>query len=379
MAYFFEPSRGPSPRRWGDFGRVCAERPATGGPTEHALSRPAGAGHPGRPDRGPARGGLAGRRGRVARARGECRCRAPARRSGSRAARAQHGRDEFDAAGPVLLDRSRRRPVRRHRVGDAAAAPRWRHGAGDAQRVPGHLDTAASVFVVALRSSAERRAEDARESLSPSCRRRSNRPPTASSRHRSRRPRRRLQPAIRAALGPRPAICCCAATTPTCAARCSPPSPTRGSTPSAWDAIEGSALLQASDVFRAALRARARARDAASSSAAAGARSGAFYSFRDITDRLAASQRIEQLSYTDALTGLLNRRLLADRFEFALAMARREGTPLAVLFLDLDRFGTSTTALATCSATGSWSTSRRASRPVCARSTPSPAWAATSS
>ncbi len=65
---------------------------------------------------------------------------------------------------------------------------------------------------------------------------------------------------------------------------------------------------------------------------------GRVYSFRDITERLEADQRIETLSYTDALTGLPNRRLLADRVETALAHARRDGTPFALLFLNLDRF-----------------------------------------
>ena len=65
---------------------------------------------------------------------------------------------------------------------------------------------------------------------------------------------------------------------------------------------------------------------------------GRVFSFRDITDKLEADQRIETLSYTDALTGLPNRRLLADRTEVALAAAKRDGTPLAMLFLNLDRF-----------------------------------------
>ena len=65
---------------------------------------------------------------------------------------------------------------------------------------------------------------------------------------------------------------------------------------------------------------------------------GRVSSFRDITDKLDAERRIESLSYTDALTGLPNRRLLADRAEVALAAAKREGTSFAVLFLNLDRF-----------------------------------------
>ena len=65
---------------------------------------------------------------------------------------------------------------------------------------------------------------------------------------------------------------------------------------------------------------------------------GRVFSFRDMTDKIEADLRIETLSYTDALTGLPNRRLLADRTEVALAAAKREGTPLAMLFLNLDRF-----------------------------------------
>jgi len=60
--------------------------------------------------------------------------------------------------------------------------------------------------------------------------------------------------------------------------------------------------------------------------------------FRDLTDELAAQNRIEQLAYRDALTGLPNRLLLTQRAEFALRVAERKGTECAVAFLDLDRF-----------------------------------------
>jgi diguanylate cyclase (GGDEF)-like protein/PAS domain S-box-containing protein len=65
---------------------------------------------------------------------------------------------------------------------------------------------------------------------------------------------------------------------------------------------------------------------------------GRVYSFRDVSERLAARRRIEELAYTDTLTGLPNRALLADRFAHALAVGQREGTPFATLLVDLDRF-----------------------------------------
>jgi diguanylate cyclase (GGDEF)-like protein/PAS domain S-box-containing protein len=65
---------------------------------------------------------------------------------------------------------------------------------------------------------------------------------------------------------------------------------------------------------------------------------GRVFSFRDVTEQLAAQQRIEQLSHTDALTGLPNRRLLEDRVEFAIAMAQRNGQPFSLMVLNLDRF-----------------------------------------
>jgi len=65
---------------------------------------------------------------------------------------------------------------------------------------------------------------------------------------------------------------------------------------------------------------------------------GRVYSFRDISERLAASRRIEELAHTDPLTGLPNRLLLGNRFEYALAIARRDALPFATLIVDLDRF-----------------------------------------
>ncbi len=49
-------------------------------------------------------------------------------------------------------------------------------------------------------------------------------------------------------------------------------------------------------------------------------------------------ERLHHLAYYDALTGLPNRQLFTDRLRQAVALAQREQRPLALLFLDLDRF-----------------------------------------
>ncbi|HJT18308.1 MAG TPA: EAL domain-containing protein [Thermoanaerobaculia bacterium] len=59
---------------------------------------------------------------------------------------------------------------------------------------------------------------------------------------------------------------------------------------------------------------------------------------RDISERKNVEEQIEHQAYHDALTGLPNRRLFRDRLTIALAHARRMNRPLAVMFLDLDRF-----------------------------------------
>jgi diguanylate cyclase (GGDEF)-like protein/PAS domain S-box-containing protein len=59
---------------------------------------------------------------------------------------------------------------------------------------------------------------------------------------------------------------------------------------------------------------------------------------RDISERRQAEAQIEYQAYHDALTGLPNRLLFRDRLTIALAHAKRQQTPLTVMFLDLDRF-----------------------------------------
>jgi diguanylate cyclase (GGDEF)-like protein/PAS domain S-box-containing protein len=58
----------------------------------------------------------------------------------------------------------------------------------------------------------------------------------------------------------------------------------------------------------------------------------------DITQRKYVESQLVHQAYHDALTGLPNRMLFQDRLTQALALARRDGRGLAVLFLDLDQF-----------------------------------------
>ncbi|KRA07521.1 bifunctional diguanylate cyclase/phosphodiesterase [Acidovorax sp. Root568] len=59
---------------------------------------------------------------------------------------------------------------------------------------------------------------------------------------------------------------------------------------------------------------------------------------RDLTLQHAAQKRIEELAYSDALTGLPNRLLLSQRVDTAIQGARQSDTGFAILFLDMDRF-----------------------------------------
>ncbi|HVA08488.1 MAG TPA: EAL domain-containing protein, partial [Acidimicrobiales bacterium] len=61
-------------------------------------------------------------------------------------------------------------------------------------------------------------------------------------------------------------------------------------------------------------------------------------SLRDITRRKEAEDRLAHAALHDALTGLPNRTLILNRVEQMLARARRQHTPVAALFLDLDDF-----------------------------------------
>jgi diguanylate cyclase (GGDEF)-like protein len=58
----------------------------------------------------------------------------------------------------------------------------------------------------------------------------------------------------------------------------------------------------------------------------------------DITQMKVHQQHVEQLAFHDALTGLPNRLLLADRLQQGINQAERSGGMLALCFLDLDGF-----------------------------------------
>ncbi|HWU04037.1 MAG TPA: EAL domain-containing protein [Novosphingobium sp.] len=62
------------------------------------------------------------------------------------------------------------------------------------------------------------------------------------------------------------------------------------------------------------------------------------YNIRNTSDRKQAEERIRYLALHDALTGLPNRSLLADRLERSIAHARRQRGQVAVMMLDLDHF-----------------------------------------
>ncbi len=60
----------------------------------------------------------------------------------------------------------------------------------------------------------------------------------------------------------------------------------------------------------------------------------------DVTDRRQLEERLMHQAFHDALTGLPNRALLADRLAHSIERAKRTGAEVAVLFLDVDDFKT---------------------------------------
>ena len=59
---------------------------------------------------------------------------------------------------------------------------------------------------------------------------------------------------------------------------------------------------------------------------------------RDITDRKELEAKLDALAKTDGLTELANRREFDQRLDFELRRAARDGTPVSLILIDLDRF-----------------------------------------
>ncbi len=72
---------------------------------------------------------------------------------------------------------------------------------------------------------------------------------------------------------------------------------------------------------------------------AAGKVVGAHGTVQDVTDQVEAERRIRYLAYFDPLTGLPNRNAFREALEATLVRAVRHGEQVAVLLLDLHRFG----------------------------------------
>lgn len=65
---------------------------------------------------------------------------------------------------------------------------------------------------------------------------------------------------------------------------------------------------------------------------------GRVWSFRDVTDQKKAEDQLRYAATHDALTGLPNRTVFAERLAEAIARSRASGERFTVVFVDLDRF-----------------------------------------
>ncbi len=65
---------------------------------------------------------------------------------------------------------------------------------------------------------------------------------------------------------------------------------------------------------------------------------GLVLNIRDVSERKRLEKQLTHQAFHDPLTGLANRALFRDRVSHGLALARRDGRLLSVLFLDLDDF-----------------------------------------
>ena len=65
---------------------------------------------------------------------------------------------------------------------------------------------------------------------------------------------------------------------------------------------------------------------------------GRLLNLRDATDRKGAEEQLKRMALHDPLTLLANRSLFLDRVEHAVAVSKRNGRGIAVMFIDLDNF-----------------------------------------
>ena len=65
---------------------------------------------------------------------------------------------------------------------------------------------------------------------------------------------------------------------------------------------------------------------------------GGVITFRDITDQAKRNSELKKLAQYDELTNLPNRSLFIEQLARAMGRSQRKDAPLAVLFIDLDRF-----------------------------------------
>jgi diguanylate cyclase (GGDEF)-like protein len=65
---------------------------------------------------------------------------------------------------------------------------------------------------------------------------------------------------------------------------------------------------------------------------------GGIITFRDITEQAHRTNELEKLARFDELTGIANRSLFLEQLSRAIGRSQRKGSPLAALFIDLDRF-----------------------------------------
>ena len=65
---------------------------------------------------------------------------------------------------------------------------------------------------------------------------------------------------------------------------------------------------------------------------------GGVITFRDITDIAKKTSELQRLAQYDELTGMPNRSLFTEQLARAIGRSQRKSAPLAVLFIDLDRF-----------------------------------------